>query len=49
MKMAASKGGVRKEEIQQWWTNALMRPVKKIFNIKLRNKNYIAAAAAKSV
>ena len=37
--MAASKGGgVRKEEIQLWGTNTLMRTVKKPHNIKLREK-----------
>ena len=34
--MAAGKGGVRKEEIQQWGTNTLMRTVKQTHNIKLR-------------
>ena len=32
------QGGVRKEEIQQWGTNTLMRTVKKTHNIKLREK-----------
>mgnify|MGYP002809046001 CR=1 FL=1 len=36
--MDAGKGGVRKEEIQQWGTITLMRTVKKTHNIKLREK-----------
>ena len=34
--MAAGKGGVQKEEIQQWGTITLMRTVKNTHNIKLR-------------